>query len=50
MPLQVYNLLGESGVSFFATPEPAARYRRGFPRSLNGAPLLRPADHAQTVQ
>lgn len=48
MPLRGYNhLLGESGVSFFAAPELAARYRRGFPKSLDGAPLLLPADHTQ---
>jgi LysR family transcriptional regulator, transcriptional activator of nhaA len=43
-----YNhLLGESGVSFVATAELAARYRRGFPKSLNGAPVLLPTDHTQ---
>src|SRR3954471_8884653 len=41
------HLLGESGVSFFADAELAARYRPGFPRSLNGAPLLLPSDHTQ---
>lgn len=46
--LQGFNhLLGESGVSFFATDELAGRYRRGFPKSLNGAPLLLPTDHTQ---
>ena len=30
------HLLGESSVSFFGTAEMAARYRRGFPKSLNG--------------
>ena len=35
------------GVSFLATPELAARYRRGFPRSLGGAPLLLPTDHTE---
>src|SRR4051812_2698152 len=39
--LQGYNhLLAESGISFFATPDLAARYRRGFPKSLNDAPVL----------
>src|SRR3954447_4757826 len=41
------HLLGESDVSFFAAPDVAARYRRGFPRSLNGAPVLLPSDHTQ---
>jgi len=36
------HLLGESGVSIFGTPALARRYRRGFPRSLDGAPLLLP--------
>src|SRR5688572_26355963 len=39
------HLLGESGVSFFATRELAAKYRRGFPKSLNGAAVLLPTDH-----
>ena len=34
--------LGSSGVSFFATPKLARRYRRGFPHSLDGAPMLLP--------
>jgi LysR family transcriptional regulator, transcriptional activator of nhaA len=43
-----YNhLLGESGVSFFADAGLAARYRPGFPKSLNGAPTLLPSDHTQ---
>jgi LysR family transcriptional activator of nhaA len=41
------HLLGESGISFFATRELAARYRPGFPKSLNGAPILLPTDHTQ---
>jgi LysR family transcriptional activator of nhaA len=46
--LQGYNhLLGESSVSFFATKELASKYRRGFPKSLNGAPLLLPTDHTE---
>ncbi len=41
--VQAYNhLLGESGVTFFATAKLAARYRRTFPQSLNGAPILLP--------
>ena len=39
------HLLGESDVSFFATPELAGRLRAGFPKSLDGAPMLLPSDH-----
>jgi LysR family transcriptional regulator, transcriptional activator of nhaA len=39
----VFNqFLGESGVAFCAIPSLAARLRRGFPKSLNGAPALLP--------
>lgn len=38
-----HHLLGESGVSFFATPKLAASLKKGFPRSLEGAPVLLPA-------
>lgn len=39
--------LAECGVTFFGTPELAQRYRRGFPTSLDGAPMLLPsADNA----
>jgi len=41
------HLLGESGVSFFASAELAKRLKRGFPKSLNGAPVLLPTDHTQ---
>jgi LysR family transcriptional regulator, transcriptional activator of nhaA len=41
------HLLGESGVSFFASKELAGRLKRGFPKSLNGAPVLLPTDHTQ---
>jgi len=34
--------LGECGTTFFATAKLAARLRRGFPRSLDGAPFLLP--------
>lgn len=41
--IKAYNhVLGESGISFFATGRQAARYRKGFPRSLDGAPMLMP--------
>jgi LysR family transcriptional regulator, transcriptional activator of nhaA len=36
------HLLGESGVSFVATPPLAAACRRGFPASLDGRPMLMP--------
>src|SRR3954466_15690375 len=41
------HLLGDSGVSFFATREVAARCRRGFPKSLSGMPMLLPTDHTE---
>ena len=41
-----HHLLGECGVTFFGLPQLAARYRRGFPRSLEGAPLLLPTENA----
>jgi LysR family transcriptional activator of nhaA len=37
--------LGECGVAFFATPALAERYRKGFPRSLDAAPMLLPTDN-----
>jgi LysR family transcriptional activator of nhaA len=44
--VQAYNhLLGESGVTFFARSKLAARYRRNFPRSLQGAPILLPTSN-----
>jgi LysR family transcriptional activator of nhaA len=39
------HLLGECGVTFFAAPEIASQYRRGFPQSLDGAPMLLPSGH-----
>ncbi len=36
------HLLGECGVTFFGTPELAARYGPQFPQSLSGAPVLMP--------
>ncbi|HHM05711.1 MAG TPA: transcriptional activator NhaR [Gammaproteobacteria bacterium] len=36
------HLLGECGVTFFGVPGLAARFRKGFPRSLHNAPLLLP--------
>jgi LysR family transcriptional activator of nhaA len=37
------HLLGESGISFFGTRELAQQFRKGFPRSLESAPLLMPS-------
>ncbi|MGE0784275.1 MAG: transcriptional activator NhaR [Sandaracinaceae bacterium] len=34
--------LGESSVSFFGTAELVRRFKKGFPRSLDGAPILVP--------
>lgn len=43
LKIKAFNhLLGECGVSFFATPVEAQRLRRGFPRSLNGARMILP--------
>lgn len=38
--------LGESGVTLFATAKLTAQYRRGFPQSLSGAPVLLPTSNA----
>lgn len=38
------HFLGETGVSFFGTKELARTYRRGFPGSLDGAPMLLPLE------
>jgi LysR family transcriptional activator of nhaA len=40
------HLLGDCGVSFLASPRLASAHRRGFPRSLDGAPMLLPVDGA----
>ncbi len=37
------HLLGETGVAVFGVAPLAEKYRRGFPRSLDGAPFLLPA-------
>jgi len=39
------HLLGETGASFFGTRSLVQRYRRGFPQSLNGAPMLLPLEN-----
>jgi LysR family transcriptional activator of nhaA len=38
------HLLGECGVSFFAAERLCGSLRKGFPRSLDGAPFLLPAE------
>lgn len=44
--LRGYNhLLGECGLTFFAAKALAARHKRGFPRSLDRAPVLLPTDN-----
>jgi LysR family transcriptional activator of nhaA len=40
------HLLGESPVTFFAAPALASKYRKGFPRSLDGAPMLLPLENS----
>jgi len=40
------SILGDSGVIFLASRKLAAVYRKNFPWSLDGAPLLLPTDHA----
>lgn len=44
--IRAYNhLLGECGSTFFATSDLARKYPRNFPKVLNVAPLLVPADN-----
>ena len=38
------HLLGTCGVTLFAAPALAARYRKGFPKSIDGAPMLLPVE------
>jgi LysR family transcriptional activator of nhaA len=43
LPVEAFNhLLGECGLAFCAEPKLANTLKRGFPRSLNGAPALLP--------
>lgn len=37
--------LGECGMSMLATPNLVRQFKKGFPHSLNDAPLLMPTDH-----
>ncbi|HEY8548568.1 MAG TPA: transcriptional activator NhaR [Vicinamibacterales bacterium] len=47
--VKVFNhLLGESGLTLFAPARVAARLRRRFPASLDGAPMLLPTDNTAT--
>lgn len=41
-----HHLLGECDTGFFATPELARRYKKGFPQSLDAAPFLMPGEDA----
>jgi LysR family transcriptional regulator, transcriptional activator of nhaA len=46
MKARAFNhLLGESGIVFFGRADLARRYRRGFPASLHGAPMLLPTEN-----
>jgi LysR family transcriptional activator of nhaA len=45
LSIKAYNhLLGDCGVTFFGAKRLAMRLRPGFPKSLNGAPMLFPFD------
>ncbi|MBI5083176.1 MAG: transcriptional activator NhaR [Acidobacteria bacterium] len=47
MPVKAFNhLLGTCGVTLFAAPHLAARYRKKFPASLDAAPFLLPLEGA----
>jgi len=44
--INVYShKLGECGLSILATQSMAKKYRKGFPNSLNSAPILLPTEH-----
>lgn len=46
--VRAYNhILGECRVSVFGTPRLARAHRRGFPKSLNGAPFLLPTRESE---
>lgn len=38
------HLLGECRIAFFGTAKHLLKYRKGFPKSLDGAPMLLPSD------
>jgi len=49
--IQGFNhLLNECDTSFLAKKSLAMKYRRGFPKSLDGAPMLLPSDHTTVRQ
>jgi LysR family transcriptional regulator, transcriptional activator of nhaA len=39
-----HHLLGETGVSFFGAQSLASTFKRGFPKSLDGAPMVLPLE------
>jgi LysR family transcriptional regulator, transcriptional activator of nhaA len=44
--VQAFNhLLGSSEIAFFGSPKLASKYRRNFPLSLHGAPMLLPTEN-----
>jgi len=46
LKVRAYNhLLGESGVTFFASSKLARAHRRRFPKSLDGAPMVLPTEN-----
>lgn len=46
LKVRAYNhLLGETQLSILGVPALARKYRRGFPKSLHGAPMLLPTQH-----
>lgn len=50
IPVKAYNhLLGTSTATIFGTPKLAARFRKNFPASLDGAPFLLPM-HESTLR
>jgi LysR family transcriptional activator of nhaA len=50
-PIRAFShLLGECGVEFFGTARLAARHRRGFPASLDGAPVLLPTSNTTLLR
>jgi LysR family transcriptional regulator, transcriptional activator of nhaA len=49
LPITLFNhLLGECGMTVFATETLQARYRRRFPESLDGAPFIMPTSNTAT--
>jgi len=49
--LRAFNhLLGECGVTIMGKAKLARKYRRGFPRSLDGAPFILPTDNTSLRQ